>query len=113
MPPAANAATQRPSPAVDYDRAMDDAARSHDDHSELSEIELRVRALESILVEKGYVQPAAIDALADTYESKIGPRNGAQVVARAWSDPTFREWLLAMPTPPSAHSGSAVARAST
>ena len=73
---------------------MDVAAGSHEDHSELSEIELRVRALESILVEKGYVQPAAIDALADTYETKIGPRNGAQVVARAWSDPAFREWLL-------------------
>ena len=73
---------------------MDDASRSHDAHSELSEIELRVRALESILVEKGYVQPAAIDALAETYETKVGPRNGAQVVAKAWSDPAFHEWLL-------------------
>ena len=73
---------------------MEDGVRSHDDHSELSEIELRVRALESILVEKGYVQPAAIDALVETYETKVGPRNGAQVVARAWSDPAFRDWLL-------------------
>jgi nitrile hydratase len=67
----------------------------HDhDHSHLSEIELRVRALESILVEKGYVDPAAIDALVETYETRIGPRNGAKVVARAWTDRAFREWLL-------------------
>jgi nitrile hydratase len=46
------------------------------------------------LVEKGYVQPAAIDALVETYETKVGPRNGAQVVAKAWSDPAFRDWLL-------------------
>src|SRR3954464_942688 len=67
----------------------------HHDHegSELSEIELRVRALESILVEKGYVDPAAIDVLVETYESKIGPRNGARVVAKAWTDPAYREWL--------------------
>lgn len=67
----------------------------HDhDHSHLSEIELRVRALESILIEKGYVEPAAIDALVETYETKIGPRNGARVVAKAWTDPAFRDWLL-------------------
>jgi nitrile hydratase len=78
----------------DYDHAMDDGSGSHDEQSELSEIELRVRALESILVEKGYVQPAAIDALVETYETKVGPRNGAQVVAKAWSDPAFRDWLL-------------------
>ena len=65
----------------------------HDDHSHLSEIELRVRALESILVEKGYVDPAAIDALVETYEVKVGPRNGAKVVAKAWADPAYREWL--------------------
>ena len=65
----------------------------HDDHSHLSEIELRVRALESILVEKGYVDPAAIDALVETYEVKVGPRNGAKVVAKAWADPTYRERL--------------------
>ncbi len=70
----------------------------HDHHhegSELSPIELRVRALESVLVEKGYVDPAALDALVETYETKVGPRNGAMVVAKAWSDPGFREWLLA------------------
>ncbi|UVF19233.1 nitrile hydratase subunit alpha [Microvirga terrae] len=67
----------------------------HDDHSHLSDIELRVRALESILVEKGYVDPAAIDALVETYEVKVGPRNGAKVVAKAWADPAYREWLRA------------------
>jgi nitrile hydratase subunit alpha len=66
----------------------------HHDHSELSEVELRVRALESLLVEKGYVDPAALDTLIETYETKVGPRNGAQVVARAWSDPAFKDWLL-------------------
>ena len=67
----------------------------HDhEHSHLSEIELRVRALESILVEKGYVDPAALDALVETYETRIGPRNGARVVAKAWTDPAFRAWLL-------------------
>ena len=67
----------------------------HDhDHSELSPIELRVRALESILVDKGYVDPAAIDVLVETYETKVGPRNGARVVAKAWADPAFRDWLM-------------------
>ena len=65
----------------------------HDDHSELSPIALRVRALESLLVEKGYVDPAALDVLIDTYETKIGPRNGARVVAKAWTDPAFAAWL--------------------
>src|SRR3954471_14777309 len=65
------------------------------DGSELSPIELRVRALESILTEKGYVDPAAIDAIVETYETKVGPRNGAKVVAKAWTDPEFRAWLLA------------------
>lgn len=67
----------------------------HDhDHSELSDLELRVRALESLMVEKGYVDPAALDALIDTYETKVGPRNGAQVVAKAWADPAYKQWLL-------------------
>jgi nitrile hydratase len=66
----------------------------HDDqHSELSPIALRVRALESLLVEKGYVDPAALDVLIDTYETKIGPRNGAKVVAKAWVDPAYATWL--------------------
>jgi nitrile hydratase len=76
---------------------MADHEHDHDhDHggSELSEMELRVRALESLLVEKGYVDPRAIDLLIETYETKVGPRNGAQVVARAWSDASFRKWLL-------------------
>jgi nitrile hydratase subunit alpha len=71
----------------------DHHAHDSDDHSHLSDIELRVRALESILVEKGYVDPAAIDALVETYEIKVGPRNGAKVVAKAWTDPSFKEWL--------------------
>ncbi|KFG66553.1 nitrile hydratase subunit alpha [Microvirga sp. BSC39] len=70
-----------------------DHHHDHDDHSHLSEIELRVRALESILVEKGYVDPAAIDALVETYEVNVGPRNGAKGVAKAWADPAYREWL--------------------
>jgi nitrile hydratase len=61
--------------------------------SELSPIALRVKALESLLVEKGYVDPAALDALIEAYETKIGPRNGARVVARAWTDPAFADWL--------------------
>jgi len=65
----------------------------HGDGSALSPIELRVRALESLLVEKGYVDPAALDVLIDTYETKVGPRNGARVVARAWSDPAYRARL--------------------
>ena len=66
----------------------------HDDHSELSETELRVRALETILTEKGYVDPAALDAIIQAFETKVGPRNGARIVARAWVDPSFRERLL-------------------
>src|SRR6266542_1666964 len=69
-----------------------DHARDHTDPP--SEVALRVRALESLLIEKGLVDPAAIDALIDNYENRIGPRNGAKVVARAWSDPTFKQWLL-------------------
>lgn len=57
-------------------------------------LELRVRALEALLTEKGYIDPAALDVLIDTYQTKIGPRNGAQVVARAWVQPEFRRWLL-------------------
>ena len=66
----------------------------HDDHSELSETELRVRALETILTEKGYIDPAALDAIIQAYETKIGPHNGARVVAKAWSDPEFKKALL-------------------
>ena len=65
----------------------------HDEGSALSPIALRVKALESLLVEKGYVDPAALDVLIETYENRIGPRNGARVVARAWTDPEFAEGL--------------------
>ena len=65
----------------------------------MSETELRVRALETVLTEKGYVDPAALDLLIETYETKVGPRNGARVVARAWSDPAYRARLLKDATP--------------
>jgi len=77
---------------------MEDHADQHP-HQELpSDPALRVMALESLLVEKGLVDPAALDALINTYEHKIGPRNGAQVVARAWIDPEYKKRLLADPT---------------
>ena len=66
----------------------------HHDHSELSETQLRVRALETVLTEKGYVDPKALDAIVEAYETRIGPRNGAAVVARAWVDPVFKTALL-------------------
>jgi nitrile hydratase len=65
----------------------------HDEHNELSDIELRVRALETVLSAKGYVETAALDLLIDTYQTKVGPRNGARVVARAWVDSAYRERL--------------------
>jgi nitrile hydratase len=69
----------------------------HDhDHSDVpSDLALRVKALESLLVEKGLVDPASLDYLIDLYETKIGPRNGARVVARAWTDPAYKARLLA------------------
>ena len=84
---------------------MDESVTEHDRHehhhdhhdhagSALSDVELRVRALESLLVEKGYVDPAALDRLIETYETKVGPHNGAKVVARAWADPAYRSRLL-------------------
>ena len=60
----------------------------------LTDLQLRVRALESLLVDKGLVDPAALDALIDTYETKVGPRNGARVVAKAWVDPAYKQRLL-------------------
>jgi nitrile hydratase subunit alpha len=66
----------------------------HEHHSELSETQVRVRALESVLTEKGLVDPAALDALIETYETKVGPHNGARVVAKAWSDAAYRSRLL-------------------
>jgi nitrile hydratase len=70
----------------------------HDDHphgSDLSEMQLRVRALESILTQKGYVDPAALDRIVEAYETRIGPHNGARAVAKAWIDPDFKRALLA------------------
>jgi nitrile hydratase subunit alpha len=69
-------------------------SHDHDHGSELSEMQLRVRALESILTEKGYVDPAALDAIIEACETKIGPHNGARIVARAWIDPDFKKRLL-------------------
>jgi nitrile hydratase len=72
---------------------IDDPAHPH--NAPLTDVQLRVRALESLLTEKGLVDPAALDALVDTYETKVGPRNGALVVAKAWTDPAFKQRLLA------------------
>jgi nitrile hydratase subunit alpha len=69
----------------------------HDHHqhgSELSEMQLRVRALETVLAEKGYIDPAALDAIVEAYETKVGPHTGARVVAKAWSDPAFKRALI-------------------
>ena len=80
-----------------HDHAHDhshDHSHHHFEGSHLSTMDLRVRALESLLTEKGYVDPAALDAIIETYEHRIGPRNGAHVVARCWSDPDFRRWAL-------------------
>jgi len=67
---------------------------AHENHSELTETDVRVRALRTVLEQKGYIETATLDVLIETYETKIGPRNGARVVARAWSDPAYRKWLL-------------------
>jgi nitrile hydratase len=78
--------------------AHDQQPPAHDhDHAHQavpSDVALRVKALESLLIEKGMVDPAAIDATVDLYENKVGPRNGARVVARAWVDPDYRKRLL-------------------
>jgi len=66
----------------------------HDHDNHLSEMVLRVKALETLLVSKGLVDPAALDAMIDAYETKIGPRNGARVVARAWTDPAYKARLM-------------------
>jgi nitrile hydratase len=72
-----------------------DHDHDHDHDNHFTPIEARVKALETLMVAKGYVDPAALDAIIDTYETKIGPRNGARVVARAWSDPAFAARLKA------------------
>ncbi|TSE12652.1 nitrile hydratase subunit alpha [Mesorhizobium intechi] len=68
-------------------------SHDHDHDNELDPFAARVRALETILTRKGLIEPAAIDVIVDTYETKIGPRNGAKVVAKAWSDPDYADWL--------------------
>src|SRR5271169_3221434 len=73
---------------------MSDHHHHHDHQDVPSDLTLRVKALESLLVEKGLVDPAALDALIDTYQHKVGPRNGARVVARAWVDPAYKQRLL-------------------
>src|SRR5580692_3081644 len=67
---------------------------AHDHGSELSEMQLRVRALESILTEKGYVDPEALDFIIEAYETRIGPHIGARIVAKAWADPQFKQALI-------------------
>ncbi len=84
---------------------MDDSAQGHGhgpkhgpkhgQYSDLGETELRLRALESLLTEKGYVDPDALDELIDLYENRVGPKNGAAVVARAWAEPDYKARLLA------------------
>jgi len=77
---------------------MSESGRKDNHHhrhdAPLSDTALRVKALESLLAEKGLVDPAALDAIVETYEKKIGPRNGARVVARAWTDPAYKSRLL-------------------
>jgi len=74
--------------------AHDHHHHDDDDHdNELDRMTARVRALETILAGKGLIDPAAIDAIVDVYENKVGPRNGARVVAEAWSNPEFADWL--------------------
>src|SRR5262245_50961962 len=78
--------------AHDHDH---DHEHDHGHGSELSEMQLRVRALETILSEKGYVDSAALDLIVEAYETRIGPHNGARAVAKAWVDEKFRQRLLA------------------
>jgi nitrile hydratase len=72
----------------------DDHHHHHDDHdNHFSEMQARVKALETVLTQKGLIDPAAIDVIVETYETKIGPRNGARIVAKAWTEPDFAAWL--------------------
>lgn len=86
--------SDRPTHVHEHHGDDDDVAEHRDHDAPLSEVELRVRALESLLVDKGLVDPAALDAIVDTYETKVGPRNGAKIVARAWVDAAYRQRLL-------------------
>ena len=86
--------SQQHEPHHHHDHDDDDVQEHREHGAPLTEVELRVRALESLLVDKGLVDPAALDAIIDTYETKVGPRNGAKVVAHAWVDPDYRRRLL-------------------
>jgi nitrile hydratase len=77
-----------------HDGHSHDHEHGHGHGSELAPMDLRVRALESLLVDKGYIDPAAVEEIIQTYEMRVGPRNGARVVAKAWADPAFKRWLL-------------------
>ncbi len=82
----------------DHDHHHDHGHHHHDGHdhhhdNHYSDMQARVRALETVLTEKGLIDPKAIDAIVETYQNKVGPRNGAHVVAKAWSDLEFRDWL--------------------
>jgi nitrile hydratase len=92
---AAGAAGIAATPQITSANPANQAAQDPGHQTVPSDVALRVKALESILVEKGMVDPATIDAVIETYESKIGPRNGARVIARAWVDPAYRKRLLA------------------
>ncbi len=73
----------------------DDGSHHHHDHEEIEMgAALRVRAIEELMIAKGLINPQTVDAIVEHYERNIGPRNGAQVVAKAWTDPDFRDWLL-------------------
>src|SRR5215469_8276444 len=89
---AAGAAAAGDLPAEDKDAHEHDHEHEHQDVP--SDLTLRVKSLESLLVEKGYVDPATLDALVDAYEHKLGPRNGSKVIARAWADPAYKKRLL-------------------
>ena len=88
--------SQIPGPAHPHghDHSADHGGTHDDGHAHLSEMDVRVRALETLLTQKGYVDPAALDRIIETYETQVGPHNGAQVVAKAWTDPAYRHWLL-------------------
>jgi nitrile hydratase len=78
---------------MSHGHSHDDNDHHHHHDNHYSDMQARVKALETLLTEKGLIDPAAIDRLVETYETKVGPRNGAQVVAKAWSDPDFADWL--------------------
>ena len=92
--PLRNAVTEGAGAAVPTPGRAQDAEHEHNHQLVPSDPALRTKALESLLVEKGLVDPAALDALVDAYENKIGPRNGARVVAHAWADPSYKQRLL-------------------